>query len=51
MRGDIKGSENRLIHFLDEAQNALQDGNASAARTNLDRAERELGQLESFLGL
>jgi eukaryotic-like serine/threonine-protein kinase len=51
MRGDIKGSENRLIHFLDEAQNALQDGNAGAARTNLDRAERELGQLESFLGL
>lgn len=51
MRGDMKSAENRLIHFLDEAQNALQDRNAEGAKTALDRAERELGTLESFLGL
>ena len=50
MRGDILASMNRMNAYLNEADRALSQNDLQAANDNMDRAEKELSTLESFLG-
>jgi hypothetical protein len=50
MRGDISASWKRMEYLLDEAQAALNSGNADRAQKNLDLAEQEADKLDKFLG-
>ena len=50
LRQDIAASEQRLIYYLDEAENAINGGDAAGGKKYLGLAERELGKLERFLG-
>jgi serine/threonine-protein kinase len=50
MRGDISASWKRMEYLLDEAQAALNAGNADRAQKNLDLAEQEADKLDKFLG-
>ncbi|MGC2544811.1 MAG: protein kinase, partial [Silvibacterium sp.] len=50
MRGDILASMNRMNAYLNEADRALSQNDLQAANDNMDRAEKEISTLESFLG-
>ncbi len=50
LRGDISASRQRMEYLLDEAQAALNSGNADRAQKNLDLAEQEADKLDKFLG-
>jgi len=50
LRGDVSASWKRMEYYLDQAEAALSKGDAAAARRHLDAAEREVDQLETFLG-
>jgi hypothetical protein len=50
MRGDISASWNRMEYLVDQAQAALNAGNAGRAQKHLDLAEQEAEKLDRFLG-
>ncbi len=50
LRGDIAAGEQRLTYYLDEAEAALAERDAEAAKNYLSQAERQLRTLEKFLG-
>jgi serine/threonine-protein kinase len=50
LRADMAASAQRMEYLLNEAEAALQRGDAAAAQKNLDLAEREVSKLEKFLG-
>jgi serine/threonine-protein kinase len=50
LRGDMVSARQRMEYQLDEAEAALRSEDAARARTSLERAEREIERLESFLG-
>jgi serine/threonine protein kinase len=49
-RSDMVGADQRLGYQLDQAEAAMQSGDAEGARKRLDAAERDLERLEKFLG-
>jgi eukaryotic-like serine/threonine-protein kinase len=50
LRGDIAGSLNRMNAYISEANRSLNEGDIESANANMDRAEKELSTLETFLG-
>jgi serine/threonine-protein kinase len=50
MRGDITTAEQRMETFLDDAQDAIKDGDVERAKKALANAEREIDRLDTFLG-
>jgi len=50
LRGDISASWKRMEYLLDQAEGAMKRQDASAAKKNLDAAEREIDRLDKFLG-
>ena len=49
LRGDMKAALSRLELYMDQAEQAIRNGDAAEAKSNLEKAERDLGRLESFL--
>ena len=50
LRADMAASAQRMDYLMNEADAALQRGDAAAAQRNLDLAEKEVSKLEKFLG-
>jgi hypothetical protein len=50
LRGDILGAMNRMNGYINEANSALQRNDLQSANKNMDRADRELSTLNTFLG-
>jgi serine/threonine-protein kinase len=50
LRADMAASAQRMDYLMNEADTALQRGDAAAAQRNLDLAEKEVSKLEKFLG-
>ncbi len=50
LRADMAASEQRMDYLLNQADAALQQGDAAAGQRNLDLAEKEVSKLEKFLG-
>jgi eukaryotic-like serine/threonine-protein kinase len=50
MRGDILASVNRMNSWMSQANLAMQQNDIESANQNMDRAEKELTTLETFLG-
>ena len=50
LRGDILTSMNRMNAYLNEANSALSQNDLQTANDNMDRAEKELATLNTFLG-
>jgi hypothetical protein len=50
LRGDIAAAQQRMELHLDEAEAAIQSGDAGAAKDSLAAAEREVERIEKFLG-
>jgi serine/threonine-protein kinase len=50
LRGDMLASMNRMNAYLGEANNALKQNDLQAANDNMDRAEKEIATLNTFLG-
>jgi serine/threonine protein kinase len=50
MRGDILAAMNRMTSYLNEADRAFSQNDLQAANDNMDRADKELSTLETFLG-
>jgi serine/threonine protein kinase len=50
LRGDMLASMNRMNAYLNEANNALKQNDLQAANDNMDRAEKEIATLNTFLG-
>lgn len=51
MRSDVVSGISRATYLLDEAESALRNGSAAAAKSALDRANREISKLEDILGI
>ena len=50
LRGDMLASMNRMNAYMSEANNALKQNDLQAANDNMDRADKELATLNTFLG-
>jgi serine/threonine-protein kinase len=50
LRADMAASAQRMDYLMNEADAAVQRGDAAAAQRNLDLAEKEVSKLEKFLG-
>jgi hypothetical protein len=50
LRGDMLASMNRMNAYLSEANHALQQNDLQAANDNMDRADKEIATLNTFLG-
>ncbi len=50
LRADMASAAQRMDYYFGQAESALNRGDATAAKKNLDLAEREASKLESFLG-
>lgn len=50
LRGDISASWKRMEYLMDQAESALKRQDLTAAKRNLENAERETDKLEQFLG-
>jgi serine/threonine-protein kinase len=50
IRGDVLASMNRLNNFMKEADRALSQHDLQTANEYMDRADKEISTLESFLG-
>jgi serine/threonine-protein kinase len=50
LRADMAASAQRMDYLLNQADAALQRGDAAAVQSNLDLAEKEVSKLEKFLG-
>jgi outer membrane biosynthesis protein TonB len=51
MRSDVTAGIGRMTYYMDEVDNALRSNNAAAAKTALQRADRETETLERILGI
>lgn len=50
LRGDIAAAWKRMEYYMDQAEAALNKGDAAAAQRHMEAAEREIDRLEAFLG-
>jgi serine/threonine-protein kinase len=50
LRQDVASSLSRMEAYMDAAERAIQGENAQAARKSMDQAEKEIDNLEAFLG-
>ncbi len=50
LRQDIAASLSRMEAYMDAAEHAVQSENAQSARKDMDKAEKEIVNLEAFLG-
>jgi serine/threonine-protein kinase len=50
IRGDVLTSMNRMESYLGEANRALSENDPQAANQYMDRAEKEVATLQTFLG-
>ncbi|HEX5483854.1 MAG TPA: serine/threonine-protein kinase [Terriglobia bacterium] len=50
LRSDVLASESRMERYMDEADSALSARNAASAKHYMDLAEREINNLEGFVG-
>lgn len=50
LRGDILAAQTRLNNDMNQANQALSRNDPATANQYMDRAERELSTLETFLG-
>jgi serine/threonine protein kinase len=50
IRGDVLASLNRMNSYLNEANRALSQNDVQAAQDEMDRAEKEISNLKTFLG-
>jgi eukaryotic-like serine/threonine-protein kinase len=50
MRGDVLASLNRMNSYMGEAERALNENDVETAQSEMDRAEKEIGTLKTFLG-
>lgn len=50
IRGDILASMSRMNSYLNEANSALRQNDLQTANDNMDRAEKEISNLNTFLG-
>jgi hypothetical protein len=50
LRGDIAASWKRMEHYMDQFDTAMAAKDAEAAREHMENAEREVANLEKFLG-
>jgi hypothetical protein len=50
LRGDVLASLNRMNSYLNEANGALNQNDVQAAQDEMDRAEKEISNLKTFLG-
>jgi hypothetical protein len=50
LRADITAGVQRMDFYLDETETALKKGDAAVAKKALSSAEREVSNLEKFLG-
>ncbi len=50
MRGDVLASLNRMNSYLSEADRALSQNDIQQAQDEMERAEKEIGTLKTFLG-
>ena len=50
MRPDMAAAKDSMTYLLQEAGNALMNGDGETAKRNLDLAERQIEKLEQFLG-
>ena len=50
MRGDMQEAASMMTSYLEGANSALQAGDLPAAKSFMDKAERQLEKLEKFLG-
>ena len=50
MRGDVLASLTRMNSYLSEANGALSQNDVQAAQDEMDRAEKEISKLKTFLG-
>ena len=50
LRSDMVAAQQRLNYQMNQAQSSLHQNDAAAVKKRLDAAERDLEQLESFLG-
>ncbi|MFB3776372.1 MAG: serine/threonine-protein kinase [Bryobacteraceae bacterium] len=50
LRGDITASWKRMEHYMDQVEAAISAKDPDAARENMESAEREIANLERFLG-
>ena len=51
LRGDMASAAERMSAYMDQADDALADGNRGRAEATMDSAEREVERLEKFLGM
>lgn len=51
MRSDVISGIGRMTFFMDEVEKNLNNGNAAAARSALQKADRETETLERILGI
>ena len=50
LRQDVAASLSRMEAYMDAAERAVQGENPQAARKSMDQAEKEIDNLETFLG-
>jgi len=50
LRRDMAAAYARMNSYLRSANDALNSGNITAARDHMDKADKEVSTLESFLG-
>ena len=50
MRGDVLASLNRMNSYMNEADRALSQNDVQGAQDEMDRAEKEISNLKTFLG-
>ena len=50
LRQDVAASLSRMEAYMDAAERAVQGQNSHAARKSMDQAEKEIDNLEAFLG-
>jgi serine/threonine-protein kinase len=50
MRGDVLASMTKMNSYLNEANHALTQNDVQTAQDEMDRAEKEISNLKTFLG-
>lgn len=50
LRGDVLASLNRMNSYLNEADRSLSQNDVQGAQDEMDRAEKEISNLKTFLG-
>jgi serine/threonine-protein kinase len=50
LRGDVLASLNRMNSYMNEADRSLSQNDVQGAQDEMDRAEKEISTLKTFLG-